>query len=215
MKTVEASRPARRDYGIMTVEFLIARGKIMTDAELVRRVAAGEQEAFGELVERHHAQVIGLCASMLRDPAAAEDAAQDVFVKAFQSLDKFLGGASFGTWVYRIAYNHCLDAMRRRARSKTESLEAMTESAGTVKGALGGGRREDRAAEDADLARRVLDQLPEQHRLALVLREVEGLSCEELAETFDCSITAMKARLRRARLSLDQIAHRYFAGGVN
>src|SRR5947199_368472 len=81
------------------------------DVELVRRVFAGELDAYGELVWRHHAQIRGLCVSMLRDAAAAEDAAQEIFIKAYKSLEKFQSGSAFGTWACRIASNYRLDAL--------------------------------------------------------------------------------------------------------
>ena len=181
-----------------------------TDAELLRRVLRGEQDAFGVLVERHHAHVLGLCVSMLGDAAAAEDAAQDAFLKAYRSLAKFNGESAFGTWIYRIASNHCTDVLRSRSRKATESLDAIVETGGDAQRGLHGGGREERDVENSDLAGRLLGELPEQYRMALIMREVEGMSCAELAERFECSVTAVKARLRRARISLDAAASRYF-----
>ena len=91
-----------------------------TDQELIAGVLAGEQDGYAELVRRHHARVMGVCLSMLGDAASAEDAAQDCFLKAYRSLADFQGQAAFGTWLYRIAANRCLDLLRRRARRRRD-----------------------------------------------------------------------------------------------
>ncbi|MBI3547874.1 MAG: RNA polymerase sigma factor [Elusimicrobia bacterium] len=185
-----------------------------TDADLVRRVSAGEQDAYAALIERHHANVQGLCGSILGDPTSAEDAAQEVFLKAYKSLGNFQGDSSFGTWIYRIASNHCLDTVRSRSRRKTESLEALVEGDSAELASLFcGGRRDEAAQENADLAQRLLSRLPEDYRVTLILREVQGLSYEELAETMGCSLDAVKARLRRARSSLDAATRHFFEPG--
>lgn len=185
------------------------------DAELVKGVLAGRREDFAELVRRHHAAVLGLCASVLGDRTAADDAAQEVFLKAYGALVDFRSDSAFTTWLHRIAVNHCLDLRRRRARRAESSLDALLEAeAPRVEALLAGGPSRD-PLEDADLAARVLAALPEEYRLILTLREVQGLSYKELMETLDCSMDAVKARLRRARESLrDSLRHIPRSGGV-
>ena len=181
----------------------------MTDAELVQRTLAGDQAAYADLVRAYQARVLRLCASLLRDDALAEDAAQEIFLKAYQALASFRGRSAFSTWLYRIAANHCLDLLRRRRRERTESWEALVEASGDhLERLLQGGPDPATAAADADLVRRALAQLPPDYQLILTLREVEGLSYEELAETLHCSLDAVKARLRRARQDmLDRLRH--------
>lgn len=184
-----------------------------SDLELVRRARSGERGAFGELVRRHQGRVIGLCLSMLGSTAEAEDAAQQAFVKAWRSLDAFAGGSAFSTWVYRIASNQCLDLLRQRARARTDSLDELVEREGEgVARLLGSGAAPGAALEAKDLAARILGTLPEEQRLALVLCETQGLTYQEIAEVLECSVDSVKARLRRARETLDRNLRHFLAG---
>jgi len=173
------------------------------DLELVGRIRSGERDAYAELVRRHHPAVMSLCLSMLRDRSSAEDAAQEAFLKAYRSLDRFRDDASFSTWMYRIASNHCLDVLRSRSREKTDSLDAILEvEDGDVGPRLPSTPDPTAALEDADLVERALKRLPPEYRLILTLREVQGLDYRELADTLGCSLDAVKSRLKRARQSL-------------
>ena len=180
-------------------------GTPITDTELIDSVLAGRRDDYAELVRRHHGAVLGLCRAMLGDPALAEDAAQESFLNAYRSLGDFRGGAAFSTWLYRIATNRCLDHIRRRARRAEESLDALIESAGPdIERMLDAGQPARDPVEDADLAARVLARLSPDYRLILTLREVQGLSYDELADALECSLDAVKARLRRARAALQE-----------
>jgi RNA polymerase sigma-70 factor (ECF subfamily) len=182
----------------------------MTDRELIERVLEGRQEDFAELVRRHHARVLALCASMLHDRAAADDAAQEVFLKAYESLGDFRADSAFSTWLHRVAVNKCLDARRAESRRRSDSLEALTESEDARLKWLLADPRDDRAhfIEDADLVARTLARLDEDHRIVLTLRELQGFTYEELAETLDCTVDAIKARLQRARRAFrDMLGH--------
>ena len=172
----------------------------MNDNELVSQVLCGEKDAYAELLRRHHAWVIGLCRSTLNDQGLAEDAAQEIFLKTYRALAQFKRSSSFSTWLYRIASNHCLDLLRRRARQKTQSLDELAQREGeNLHRLLTSPENQARSQEDADLVRRILDSLSPEYRLILTLREMQGLSYQELAETLGCSIDAVKARLQRAR----------------
>jgi RNA polymerase sigma-70 factor (ECF subfamily) len=186
------------------------------DAELVARARAGEDDAFAELVRRHHAHVIGLCVSMLGDEAAAEDAAQEAFLKAHRSLSAFRGDAAFSTWLYRIAANKCLDARRKLAREKSQSLDALLDAEdGPSLERLLATEGPERSAADKQLVEAVLAELPEAYRMILTLREVSGLDYKEIAEVMDCSLDSVKARLRRARAELlEKLRHFAGKGGV-
>lgn len=180
----------------------------MEDQELVGQTQDGSRDAFAELVRRHHAWVQGLCAATLGDAASAEDAAQEVFLKAFKALPRFQGEASFSTWLHRIAVNACLDLLRRRSRNRTESWDELVEKEGDRIGRLLAAPAPEHSAEDADLVARVLEQLPPEYRLVLTLREVQGLSYEEIAGAMGCSLDSVKARLQRARKEFtDRLRH--------
>ena len=153
-----------------------------------------EEKAYAELVRTHQAKVLRLCASLLGE-SDAEDAAQEIFIKAYRSFDSFRKDAAFSTWLYRIASNHCRDLLRKRARQKTEPLDELPElflSSGDPRG----------KTEKADLAEQILLTLSPDERLILTLREVEGLSYQEIAEVLSCSLDAVKGRLKRLREAL-------------
>lgn len=176
-----------------------------SDQELIDSVLAGEQGDYAELVRRHHAKVMGVCLSMLSDEASAQDAAQDVFLKAYRALREFKGGSTFGTWLYRIASNRCLDVLRQRTRRAEDPLEAIKEEP----------REKTDASEEKELVDRTLARLPEDYRLILTLREIEGLSYAELMEVLDCSLDSVKAKLQRARKAFaEELRHIHGPSGV-
>lgn len=187
----------------------------LSDQELIASVLSGRQEDFAELVLRHHDRVMGLCLSMLRDRSLAEDAAQETFLKAYRSLEDFQGGASFSTWLYRIASNHCLDLARKAARKAEDSLDALLEAEGDRVHALLTEPDKAQGEEARDLVARVLERLSPEYRLILTLREVQGLDYKELMAALDCTMDSVKARLRRARESfLEKLRHISEAEGV-
>ncbi len=178
---------------------LTSRENRIEDFEIILEVLSGNREAYAEIVRRYEARVRGYCLTMLSDPTAAEDAAQEIFIKAYQALAGFRGNASFSTWLYRIAANHCTDALRKKARRKTESWEALLEKDGERIEALFSVFSDVESSERAELVAKLLSHLTEKSKAILTLREIHGLSYQELAETLECSLDAVKARLKRAR----------------
>jgi RNA polymerase sigma-70 factor (ECF subfamily) len=181
------------------------------DGELARRAAQGDDSAFAELVRRHAPRVRALCAATLGGPGEAEDAAQEAFLKAHRALGRFSGEASFGTWLHRIAVNHCLDLLRAAGRRRSDSLDALLEADSAALGRVLSEPSSAKALEDRDMVRRLLSRLNPEQRLALTLREVEGLSYEEISRVMSCSLDSVKARLKRARAELQEIS-RHFSG---
>lgn len=165
--------------------------KVIDDRAIIRKVLEGDREAYAELVRRHSSRVIRLCAALLSDPVEAEDAAQEVFLKAYRSLKSYRGGSAFSTWLYRLTFNYCTDLLRRRGRQKMEPME--------MEIAPDPRPNPQKEWEAGDTVRRLLDSLTEEAKTILILREVQGLSYEETAQVLDCSVDAVKARLRRAR----------------
>ena len=165
-----------------------------TDADLVSRAQSGRLDAFEELVRRHRVATYRIALRMLGDESDAEDATQDAFVQAWRKLGGFRADAAFSTWMYRIVTNRCLNMLR--ARRRTEPLPDDREAPAS---------RPDRIAEARwqveDLKLAILRLTPEQ-RAPLVLRELQGCTYEEIAESLDISIPAVKSRLHRARLEL-------------
>lgn len=188
-----------------------------TDTELVGRARGGDNDAFGLLVERHEANVYGLCIKMLRNPEDAEDCLQEVFVKAYKALPSFREEARFSTWIYRIATNACLMRIRKRkldtvsldqplelgeAEIPREVADWTTDPASTVMNDELGG-----------VLTRHINALPANNRIVFVLRDVHGISTEETADILGLSIPAVKSRLHRARLFLRERLAQYYASG--
>jgi RNA polymerase sigma-70 factor, ECF subfamily len=165
-----------------------------TDADLVSRAQAGRLDAFEELVRRHRLGTYRVALRMLGNESDAEDATQDAFVQAWRKLAGFRADAAFSTWMYRIVTNRCLNMLR--ARRRTEPLPTDREAPAS---------RPDRIAEgrwQVDDLTRAIGRLTPEQRAPLVLRELEGLTYEEIAAALELSIPAVKSRLHRARLDL-------------
>ena len=174
-----------------------------TDAELVGRALAGSERAYREIVRRYERSVFGLIARIVRDPALAEDLAQETFVKAFARLDTYDPQRKLSTWLLRIAHNHAIDSTRRRSID-TVPLDVV--EAGEPM-ALAGRRDETPAelAERAELAKAIeaaIGRLRPEHRELVVLRYQQGLAYEELVEVTGLPLGTVKSYLHRARKAL-------------
>ncbi|MBW3623098.1 MAG: RNA polymerase sigma factor [Armatimonadetes bacterium] len=157
------------------------------DEQLVKRCLAGDGRAAEALFSRHQDYVYRLCYGMLGHPQDAEDAAQEAFVRALSRLESFRGGSAFRTWLHRVTVTTCLDLLRRKKNvvplDDTPEMEAPRSSSHSMR----------LEVEEA------LEHLDPDERAALVLREVEGLSYQEMAELLDCTVEAVRSRLYRAR----------------
>ncbi len=177
---------------------------------LIRQILEGDTEGFSVLVRTHHVAVIGLCRSILGNAEAAEDAAQEAFLKAYRSLKSFRHEAQFSTWMYRIAYRHCLDQLKHEKRHFADSLDALQEDNGTpLADRLPDPSSFSRTIESRDLAEMILSRLSPDYRLVLTLRELQGLSYEEIMDTTGWSLDSVKARLKRARDSMLEIMRHF------
>lgn len=164
------------------------------DEHLVTRAKQGQVAAFEELVRRHQDRVYRVAWRLLGDEREAEDAAQDAFLQAWRSLGAFRGDSAFGTWLYRITSNRCLNMLRGRRELEELPADRKSDSPSietTVEARL----------QLEDVRRAIATLTPEQ-RIPLVLRELEHCSYEELATILDVSVSAVKSRLLRARVEL-------------
>lgn len=189
-----------------------------TDEELITRAQAGQMVAFEALVERHRDRIFGLALRITRTEADAAEIVQDTFLAAYQHLGEFRGEAAFGSWVHRIAANHALMRLRRR-RVREAAEEEIRGPEFTERGRLVNfppsdwSRRADEKALDAELGKAIqqaTDQLPDAYRSVFLLKDVDGLSYEEISEITGDSVAAIKSRLHRARLALREAIEQFY-----
>lgn len=174
------------------------------DSALVVRVQQGDKAAFDLLVRKYQRKIMRLLSRMIRDPADLEDVAQETFIKAYRALGQFRGDSAFYTWLYRIAINtarNWLSASNRRPSSQgtieNEDGETFSETdnlsdISTPESVLA-------SREIAATVNAVIEDLPEDLRTAIVLREIEGMSYDEIAQTMNCPIGTVRSRIFRAR----------------
>jgi RNA polymerase sigma-70 factor (ECF subfamily) len=191
---------------------------VQDDRELMTRAQAGDMSAFEALVSRHEDKVYGLALRMTRSEADAAEITQDTFLSAYQHLSEFRGEAAFGSWVHRIAANNALMRLRRQKVLDIVSDE-ITGPEFTERGSLAEppesdwSKRADDKVLDDELGRAIraaTDALPEGYREVFLLKDVEGLSYEEISEMVGISIPAVKSRLHRARLSLREAIDAFY-----
>ncbi|MGN6728977.1 MAG: RNA polymerase sigma factor RpoE [Rhodanobacteraceae bacterium] len=182
-------------------------GEVETDRALVERVRKGDVRAFDLLVRKYRHKILGLISRYVHDWSECEDVAQEAFVRAWRALPAFRGESAFYTWMYKIAVNtaknHLVAQGRRPPADDLDADTAVQIEAGA--------RLRDEATPERELARHEIERtvfetveaLPEELRVAITLREVDGLSYEEIAERMDCPIGTVRSRIFRAREAID------------
>jgi RNA polymerase sigma-70 factor, ECF subfamily len=189
------------------------------DLSLVRRVQAGERAAYDLLVLKYQHKVVKLVLRYTRNPADAEDVAQEAFIKAYRALPNFRGDSAFYTWLYRIAINTAKNALAARARNPQPlPLEpAEGEDGPDLLNKLSDPDTPEGLALTEEIRTTVnaaIEALPEDLRTAIVLRELDGLSYEEIAAAMDCPIGTVRSRIFRAREAIDKQLSQVFDGGL-
>lgn len=186
-----------------------------TDVELVERFRSGDRRAFNEIVLRYQDRVYTLCHRWLNDSQTAEETAQDVFLALFRSLGTFRGDARLSTFIFKVTLNHCRNRRlhrNRRGWGRTESLAPRPEEDGferQVADEDGPGADAGTTAREArELVTAALERLDEDHRQILLLRDVEDLSYEEIADILDLPRGTVKSRIHRARAELASVLAR-------
>ena len=190
-----------------------------SDLSLVQRVQRGDKGAFDVLVLKYQHKVVKLVMRYVRNPAEAEDIAQDAFIKAYRALPQFRGDSAFYTWLYRIAINTAKNAVVARDRNPVDFDLDMTNNDESYEMQ---GRLKDSETPEAlvltDEIRTTVNaaiaSLPDDLRTAIVLRELEGLSYEEIAATMDCPVGTVRSRIFRAREAIDGRLREVFEGGL-
>ncbi|MBM3322551.1 sigma-70 family RNA polymerase sigma factor [candidate division WOR-3 bacterium] len=183
------------------------------DDELVRRAQAGNSEAFEELVRRYERKVYNIAYRLLGNEQDASEALQDAFLRAYRFLSKFQFKSSFYTWLYRIATNVSLSKLRGRERVETVSLDQTVGDSGEVALEIPDYKyAPERLMQQRELRQALqdaVDELPEDYRSVVVLRDLEDLSNEEVSKVLKLSVAAVKSRLHRGRLVLREKLAKY------
>jgi RNA polymerase sigma-70 factor, ECF subfamily len=174
------------------------------DQELVERAQRGDKQAFSLLVEKYQRKLARLLSRFVRDPAEVEDVTQEAFIKAYRALPKFRGDSAFYTWLYRIGINtakNYLMAAGRRAPTSTgvDSEEAESLDEGEQLRDINTPESMLLSREIGDTVNKTMEGLPEELRTAIQLREIEGMSYEDIAQIMDCPIGTVRSRIFRAR----------------
>ena len=188
------------------------------DLLLVRRVQSGDKRAFDVLVLRYQGKVLKLVMRYVRDAMEAEDVAQEAFIKAYRALPGFRGDSAFYTWLYRIvintAKNTLVSAKRRPLDYHLDSPDS--EQSGLLSRLTDGETPEQLLLSDEirRTVEAVMSELPEELRTAIVLRELDGLSYEEIASAMDCPVGTVRSRIFRAREAIDKTLRPIFSGGL-
>lgn len=178
------------------------------DLELVRRVQRGDQQAFDLLVQKYQHRIGHLIARYVRDPSEVEDVAQEAFIKAYRGLANFRGESAFYTWLYRIAINtaknHLVSAGRRVPEHGVDATEAEQYDDGALLREMDTPERELMTGEVRRAVYRTIESLPPELRDAVTLREMEGLSYEDIATAMGCPIGTVRSRIFRAREAIEE-----------
>src|ERR1700739_2589778 len=193
-------------------------GADASDLSLVRRVQRGDKGAFDALVLKYQHKLVKLVMRYVRNPAEAEDIAQEAFIKAYRPLPQFRGHSAFYTRLYRIAINTAKNAVVSRDRSPIEyeldrgneesyDMQSRMKDAETPEGLV-------LTDEIRSTVNAAIDALPEDLRTAIVLRELEGLSYEEIAAAMDCPVGTVRSRIFRAREAIDRKLREVFDAGL-
>ncbi|MBE7040482.1 MAG: sigma-70 family RNA polymerase sigma factor [Ruminococcaceae bacterium] len=192
--------------------FILTEGvNTVSESEYIKRCQEGDSEAFGELLTLYENKILNYCYRMLGNRTDAEDATQEVFVKLYRFIGSFTGQSAFSTWLYKIASNVCLDYLRKNKKHTSDTVSLHQQNAEGEEFLM---NIEDKGLtpyESAQMseAQRVLalalEQLSEDQRKVVVLRDVEGLSYEEIGEVMGIAEGTVKSRINRARLALKKL----------
>ncbi|MCK5918433.1 MAG: RNA polymerase sigma factor RpoE [Cocleimonas sp.] len=183
-------------------------GVKQTDLELVRRVQAGDKKAFDVLVLKYQQKVVNLVNRYMHDQDLSMDVAQEAFIKAYRGLKNFRGDSAFYTWLYRIAINtaknHLVSKARRMPATDIDAQEAEQYEGADALRHVDSPEHEALKEEIHRTINAAIEALPDDLRTAITLRELEGLSYEEIATTMDCPIGTVRSRIFRARESIEK-----------
>jgi len=191
--------------------------EVAQETQSIKLAQQGDSEAFGPLVRKYQQRVLALVYHLVRRRDEVEDLAQEIFIKAFRAIRSYNFESSFGTWLSRIATNHCYDYLRHERASRVTyywqmAEERQQELEGNVQSLAADELDHEDRAVLADLVGKLLDRAPEKDRQILILKEIEDMSVEEIAETLKLKPTTVKVRLHRARKRMLEDLRRWRKG---
>ena len=204
--TVASRQEARRDYEGDAERARMSEAQV--DELLVERVQQGDKRAFDLLINKYQHRIISLVGRYVSDPAEAMDVAQEAFIKAYRAIDRFRGDSAFYTWLYRIAINTAKNwLVARKRRPPSTDIDAADAEQYDIESRL-----KEQGTPEHELLREEIQQtvydtiaaLPDDLRTAIMLREIEGMSYEDIAVTMECPIGTVRSRIFRAREAIDE-----------
>ena len=174
----------------------------MEESQLIQRAAKGDASAFNTLLGQHERRMYAVALRMCGNPEDAQDCLQEAMLRIYRSISGFKAQSSFATWVYRITMNTCLDELRRRKNRPNTSLDGLYDAGWSP---VDPGETPEKHAMQRDLGRHLqayIQELPEDMRAAIVLRDIQGYSYEEIASILDANVGTIKSRISRGREKL-------------
>ena len=174
----------------------------LDEHELIQKAGRGDAYAFEQLMAAHENKMYAVALRMCGNREDAQDCMQEAMVRVYRALSGFKGQSSFSTWVYRITMNSCLDELRRRKNRMTSSLDAMLENGFAPSDDGDTPEQSSLRSEQRRALERAIRELPEDMRAAIVLRDVQGLSYEEIAQALEANVGTIKSRISRGREKL-------------
>lgn len=175
---------------------------------LIQKAQKGDTNAFGTLVASYEKFIFNVACKMFSNSEDAADIAQEALIKVYKNIDKFDFNSSFSTWLYRITVNACIDEMRRRKGKESFSIDAEDEESGLtvqIEDTSLGAEEKVIQNETVSEVRAAIDKLSDEHKTVIILRDLQDMTYEQVAQTLDISIGTVKSRLARARKSLKDI----------
>lgn len=181
----------------------------LDDRELIERVVDGDQASYGLLVQRYQSKIFAVAYGVLRHREDAREVSQEAFIKAYRNLPSFRKDSSFYTWLYRITVNLAIDFQRRAHRKRETTFESVKLSPDEIRGTgprpVGNPGLELEDKQLGESIRLAIEQLPADQRTAVILREIQGLSYKEIAQTMGCAEGTVMSRLFYARKKLQEL----------
>ena len=169
------------------------------ESKLIERASGGDPAAFNQLMEMHEKRMYAVALRMCANREDAQDCLQEAMLRIYRSISGFKGQSSFGTWVYRITMNTCLDELRRRKARKSTSLDNLVDAGWSPSDETDTPERHAVQSEQRRTIERAIADLPEDMRAAIVLRDIQGLAYDEIADALSVNVGTVKSRISRGR----------------